>query len=241
MKNLYIPHHKFPPIRRQVNVMIDDKRKTFDVAVTYAATINMDDLNRYFNGETKEYPSTATAALDVALRHVAALQRNVIAVGRSVFKFDNLAKLLSPGIQAWAGFSQSARPCQFGLMLNMNSCFTPMICEEDVAHFIGSFVSQRTHSNVPIEQAHRYLTPQLYEKMANKIIKLKVREFPLRFAECFASRRKQPIIREKNCILRLPVSPKVLQTARDLISKAGESALRNISNANTTSEFDIPI
>lgn len=175
MKNLYIPIEKIPSFNHRITVMVEDKSKSFDVAVSYAATLNTRDFEAYSKGQIKDCPSAVAASLDVALRHVASMQESNVALGRSIFKLDELAKWIAPGIQVWAGFAQSVYPCQSGWVMNMSTCFTPMVnCGDSVARFIGDFVSFKERKKIPIEQMHRILDDNRYAMIASKIDNLKV-------------------------------------------------------------------
>lgn len=180
---LYVPGNGVQDLApKSVRIMIEDKQKRFSVSLKETGRIGLNQIQSYLKDAKLDLPQQSLAALDVTFRHVATMDSSNSTIGSGIFKLNPLAKFVSPGVQAWAGYTQSVYPCQNGVYLNLNSSFKPFIKEQTVADFMVEAVSDRLKKRIPPEQLHTVMTPDLYKyieyrlgKLCNELKKLKVK------------------------------------------------------------------
>eukprot|EP00210_Caulerpa_lentillifera_P006393 g6107.t1 len=167
---------------KRVKVMVDDKEKSYLVSLKPTSKIYLNQIKQYLQDLSLDIPRPAVGALDVTLRHIASMDPRNSTIGCGIFTKDRLAQMISPGVHAWAGYTQSVYPCQNGVYLNINSCFKPFVHEQTVAEFMVEAVSSMINRRVTADQLHTVMNADLYKqveirlgKLSTELKKLKVK------------------------------------------------------------------
>lgn len=113
----------------------DSKARKFKVLIKYAATIDMSCLEQVLKGSGYgDIPQETLLIADVVVRHFPSLRYTI--AGRSMFTKPDKKYDLSGTTEMWSGVYTSARPSNWGLVLNVDESHTAFYQEQGVLEFM---------------------------------------------------------------------------------------------------------
>ncbi|GBG86855.1 hypothetical protein CBR_g42138 [Chara braunii] len=119
-KNLYSIQELRAPMSEVISFGEDGRPpKEYKIEVKQASRFDLNELIRFFQDSSRQLPQNILQSLEVALREVPAIK--YVNVGR--FFFDPIFGHtgMGGGLVSFNGFFQSLRPCQQGLMVNIDA------------------------------------------------------------------------------------------------------------------------
>ncbi|WIA39818.1 hypothetical protein OEZ86_005871 [Tetradesmus obliquus] len=123
--------------------------KTWKVTIKYAATVDLGALAAYINGTEadEEVPRSAIQVLEVVMRSGVSARENTLVIGSSVFfhvpRDGSLHMQLPGGAEAWAGYRQAVKPCQFGLSFNIDLAATAFLTSGPLVEVLAQVLGMR--------------------------------------------------------------------------------------------------
>lgn len=96
---------------------------TFSTEIRHSKTIDMRTLTEFIEGHHQESPQECINALDVVAAQIPSASFFSTARARSFFTRNGSATL-GGGAEVWAGYFQSIRPLQCGLVVNLDTTAT---------------------------------------------------------------------------------------------------------------------
>ncbi|KAF9359202.1 Eukaryotic translation initiation factor 2C [Mortierella sp. AD094] len=148
-KNLFSPK-KFSFDSRTFDVVLpgdmNNKRSpipVFRVKIKKAATINLEELNRFLQGKCALTNNCMTAimSLDVLIRHKPAMVH--VTIGRA-FYTSAARHTLSGSLEAWRGYYQSVRPTSDRMMINIDTTATAFFESGPLIEMVVKILGLRT-------------------------------------------------------------------------------------------------
>jgi hypothetical protein len=88
------------------------------------ARITMDDLVSHLSGTLAEWPAKQLQALEIILNSPFINHPKLLYISRTLFPSEQRAESVGNGGEAWIGYKQDFRPCQYGLMLTIEPSFS---------------------------------------------------------------------------------------------------------------------
>ncbi|CAD7705067.1 unnamed protein product [Ostreobium quekettii] len=165
----YLPKHEHS-FEVQLKESSPQRQRNFTVTTKLASQVSISALLQYVLNGGLDIPKDAIQALDVVLRHSASMDPNCTPVGRSLYFWDpSKRQPLGGGAEAWVGYHQSLRPCQFGLVLNVDSAATGFIEPDNLVEFIRKVLGMQ-----PNRIGH--LQPREYRKLKKALLGIRVKK-----------------------------------------------------------------
>jgi len=128
--------------------------KTYKVTIKFAAAVDMEELQSYITGNLDPHidvPRAAIQVLEVVMRSGVAARETVQTIGNSVyFNVPNNHELhmnLGGGAEAWAGYKQAVKPCQFGLSFNIDLAATAFMSSGPLPTVVANMLNLRGGEN----------------------------------------------------------------------------------------------
>ncbi|KAL7268875.1 hypothetical protein RUND412_008489 [Rhizina undulata] len=139
--------------------------KVYNVTIQLVQEIELDALQRYVNGENRDYdPASAIQALNILLSKVPAKSPNIFPLGRNKFFVKQAAESegrvydLGKGLIALRGYYSSIRPSTTRVLCNVNVCMTAFYKAGALDQLMREFVdSNQVHPGYMFEKLKSFL------------------------------------------------------------------------------------
>ncbi|KAI9320095.1 Piwi domain-containing protein [Dichotomocladium elegans] len=140
----------------------------FTIRIKKAGEINMEELNRFLNGQAAQSNNCLTAVmfLDILIRHVPST--TYATVGRSFF-IPNDKRALPGGAEVWQGYYQSARPGVGKMFINLDVSATAFHEAGRLPDLVVKYLGRRS-----IDELRRGISDRDIKKLEKQLKGLKI-------------------------------------------------------------------
>lgn len=175
-KNIYTPNRAFPQASTdyEVSLVDEDKKRErkFKVTLKHVATLDLTSVYKFINKQLEEVPRDAIQALDVVLRHAAAMRPNCVAVTRALYFHDPRdVRRLGGGAEAWMGYTQALKAAMHGLSLNIDMAATSFLEAKDIPSLMADILGMRGG----VRDLERGLRPDMIRKAGKALTGVRVK------------------------------------------------------------------
>jgi len=139
---------------------VDSRAKKFTIKIKFAASIDMSCLEQVLKGSGYgDIPQETLVVADIVIRHFPSMRYTV--AGRSMYQRPEANKRVSLGeaTELWTGIYTSARPSNWGLVLNVDESHTAFYEEQPVLDFMAKQLNMRgpINANFSLRDADRMI------------------------------------------------------------------------------------
>lgn len=173
-KSLFLPWGRMVGVNMPYTITIsDDHPRSFQVVLSLQSKVDLMSIARFIQGHSKDYPKAANYALDVILRHGAALRPNCTPFAHGLYFHDpTTTRSLGGGVEAWLGYQQSVKITQSNVMINLDSAVTSFMESKEVITLISEMLNLR--GGVQELSTRKGLTPEQHKRVSKALAGSKV-------------------------------------------------------------------